>query len=81
MKSRGIIGRRIVAIEQRRMNTRAEGEGDAKFCWDVKGIVLDNGVVLLPLTVETDHGYYCTELIVNDAGKRKRGAKTAAATT
>lgn len=75
MKSRGIVGRRIVAIEQRRVFIH---DSDNASCWNVAAIVLDNGVVLRPLTIETDHGEYCTEMIINTQGKRKRGA---AATT
>lgn len=54
MKSRGIVGQKIVSIEQGIEVTRTDGTK----CNVVHALILENGVRLVPITIETDHGDY-----------------------
>jgi hypothetical protein len=69
MKTRGIIGRTIVAIEQERMNST--GRCDAPH---VTKIVLDNGWWLEPVTVEHYEGaFYGTDFFVHKPKAKPNG--------
>ena len=59
MKTRGIIGKRIVAIRQERFFNCNTG----RFEWDVCSIKLENGTALILDTTETG-SYYAHDLIV-----------------
>ena len=60
MRTRGIVGRRIAAIEQVRVRSTPGRRGHT----DVVAIVLDNGIRLVPLTIETDTGEYDHTFVV-----------------
>ena len=62
MRARDVIGRKIVGVRQQRTTTRLTGgygiEGDdskeLEWAWDVRGLELDNGKVLMLMAQETD---------------------------
>ena len=59
MRTKGIIGRRIVDVRQ----SRAMGTGGPVF--DVDAIVLDNGVELRPIVAEVPNGStYLVKMLV-----------------
>lgn len=53
MKSRGVVGKRIVAIEQRPFSP-----GHRRRIVDVTALVLEDGTRLEPMTHETEYDYY-----------------------
>lgn len=69
MKTRGIIGQRIVAIRQTVFYNRNTGTMHT----DVTAIELENGTVLCPVTVELDSGGdYAHDFGVHKPKKRLR---------
>ena len=62
MKSRGVVGKRIVKIEQS-MKMSNVGMTNA-----VAAIVLEDGTRLIPSTIETEDEYL-TEIAVNTTGR------------
>lgn len=58
MKKSLVIGRKIVEVRQHRTTDQS-----GLPVWDVTSIVLDNGTVLIPQTVELGHDY-ATEIHV-----------------
>jgi hypothetical protein len=60
MKTRGVIGKRIVAVEQGR-ESRGQGYSPAN---DVRALVLEDGTRLVPVTIESATGEYMHEFHV-----------------
>lgn len=67
MKTRNVLGKRIVAVKQYRPGNRANVAG--LVCLEY--IELDNGTRLVPLTIEGESEYH-TELILSRKGKATR---------
>lgn len=61
--SRDVVGRRIVAVQQVRFQARPRGPAVI----DVLGLVLDNGSIIKPITVETELGEYAHDFVVSKA--------------
>lgn len=70
METRRVVGRKIVAIEQRRTETNVGPR------YDIEAIVLDNGVRLTFSVIESDGGEY-----VIDGAARLPGAAVIAPTS
>jgi len=71
MKTKGIIGQRIVEIRQTKHP--ADKEHNRPACVEVTHIVLENGTTLIPNVIERED-YYATEFLVI---KKPRGGKAA----
>lgn len=52
MRSRDIVGKRIVKVEQTRVD-----DGRGHMIWDVEAFVFEDGTRLIPMTVETEADY------------------------
>lgn len=66
MRSRDVVGKRIVKVHQQRVN---DGRGGT--VWDLDSLELEDGTRLIPMTIETE-GDYCHKLLVS---KPERGRK------
>lgn len=67
MRARDAVGKRIVKIHQ----TRHIVNGYPTY--NVEAIELENGTLLCPVTVETDHGaYYVENIVAHKRARRKR---------
>ena len=64
MRTQGVIGRKIVKVAQSVRPTREENMGRTN-CVDY--LELDNGVRLIPVTIETDCGDYEHDFRVDNA--------------
>jgi hypothetical protein len=60
VNTKKVLGRKIVAVEQA-VEFLGRGRGTANV---VRALVLDNGVRLVPVTIETDFGEYRHEFKV-----------------
>jgi hypothetical protein len=58
MNTRGVIGKKIVRVEQ----ARSWNGNHNNFVWDVQRIWLEDGSFIYPLTIETDWGEYAVEM-------------------
>jgi hypothetical protein len=56
MKSRGVVGKRIIRIEQGRRSRGDNGARDPAI--DVSALILEDGTRLEPYTIETEVGDY-----------------------
>lgn len=65
MKTRGVIGKRIVRVEQGR-TARGQGYSPAN---DVRALVLEDGTRLVPMTIESETGEYMHEISVQRPGQ------------
>ena len=78
MKTHNVIGRRIVKIEQEQRPTRERWDKRTKqmvpsgYEWTVQAIVLDNGVRLGFITVETEFGEYEHTIVQQRPASRKK---------
>lgn len=63
-KLTGIIGKRIVAIDQDKEEDGREGE-----VWNVRALVLEDGTELVPMTMETEIGEYFHQFVVRKPRK------------
>jgi hypothetical protein len=63
MKLRGVVGKRIKSIRQRRKRS------NAGMVWDVEAIVLEDGTVLLPNVAQWRGNGYLVEFLVVKDGK------------
>jgi hypothetical protein len=61
MKTKGVIGHKIVKVVQ---SVRPVREAVKHKCNCVDYLELDNGLRLIPITVETDFGYYEHKFVV-----------------
>jgi hypothetical protein len=68
MRTRGVVGKRIIAIEQERRSTGRPGA--RPMC--VSAIVLEDGTRLCPVTVETDFGDYFHEIRIERPARTAR---------
>jgi hypothetical protein len=68
MKSRDVVGRKIVRVEQERLPS------NTGMVWHVHALVLDNGTKIWPNTCETDWGEYLTELHVHKPWRKSDGS-------
>jgi len=65
VKTRGVLGKRIVAVEQRR-ESRGQGYSPENV---VRALVLEDGTRLVPVTIETDTGEYVHDFWVEKPKK------------
>lgn len=78
MKSRGVVGKRIVAVEQAVRNPRISGRRRVA-CVDA--LVLEDGTRLVPVVQENDFAEYWVDLVVSRPRKSKRKVGPPEATT
>ena len=75
MKTKHVIGQKIVAVQQA---VKSTGRPFEDKCNQLEYIELENGCRLYPLTIETDHGDYAHDISVvkpqaaKSAKKRKK---------
>jgi hypothetical protein len=68
MRTRGLIGRRLVGVRQQRARTTS-----GRHSCDVSALLLEGGVTLVPSVRETeDSGYVVDFLVVRDKRREKR---------
>jgi len=77
MKSRDVIGRKIVAVRQEKRPTSGEFGDDrdrkpGAYEWCLDAIILDNGATILFSVIETDGGEY--EIVGRISQPRRRKA-------
>jgi len=56
MNTRNIIGHKIVAVKQQQIDT-GRGFNKPDMCNHVQFLLLDNGIKLIPYTIETEDDY------------------------
>jgi len=71
MKTRGILGKRIVAIEQTRVH---QGKGYEGSTMALQHIELEGGLRLIPITKTTDNDYLTDFLVVGPRRARPKPA-------
>lgn len=59
MNARDAVGKRITKVEQVRLNAHRH----SRMVTVLERIILEDGTVLKPVTHETEHGEYWTELV------------------
>jgi hypothetical protein len=61
MRSRGVVGKRIVRIDQKVISVDHTGDRRTNVVFQ---FVLEDGTLLVPITIETDWGDYGHEFVV-----------------
>ena len=71
MNTKGIVGKRIVKVIQELTPTREHGHKQSK--WDVHGLMLEDGTMLVPMVHETDFADYVVDVHVVKGKVKKAG--------